>query len=80
MCGERIKLIDKNNNYADCPLFNEEETWDHVTLRVKNKKTLDDWIASVKLKFKEIAKKRKATEYEKKIAEKIENDVKKCFN
>ena len=51
-----------------------------MTLRVKNKKTLDDWIASLKLKFKEIAKKRKATEYEKKIAEKIENDVKKCFN
>ena len=80
MCGERIKVIDKYNNYDYCPLHNEEELQEHATLCDKNKNIRDDWIAIVKVKFKEIAKKRNATEYEKKITEEMEKDMNKYFN
>ena len=78
--GERMNLIDKKNDYADFPSYNEENSWDHSMLRDKNKMTRDDQIASVKVKFKSIAKKRHATECEKKIIEEMENDMKKYFN
>ena len=46
----------------------------------KDKKTRDDWTASVKLKFKAIAKKINATKHENKITEEMENVTKKYFN
>ena len=34
----------------------------------------------MKVKFKEIIKKRKTTDYEKKTVEEMENDIEKCFD
>ena len=40
----------------------------------------DDWATSARVKFKSIAKKRNAKEYEKKIAEEMEYNTGKYFN
>ena len=80
MHGERIQLIDKNSKHADCPTCNIEESWKHVTLCDKNKQIRDKWLKSTKAKFKEIIKKRKVTDCEKKIVEEIEKDIGKYFN
>ena len=61
-----IELIDKQNNYADCLLCNEEQSQEHSILGDKKS---DDWMDIVKLKFKVIAKKKNATKCEKKVIE-----------
>ena len=61
-------------------LCNKEDSWEHVTLCDNNKKMRDDWIESVKLKFKLIDRKRNVTEYEKNISDEIENDIEKYVN
>ena len=49
---EIIKVIDKNNKHADCPMYKAEETWDHTIMCVKNKQIIDEWIKNIKYKFK----------------------------
>ena len=65
MHGERIKLIDKKNRHAVCPMCNEIETWEHVMLCEKQKEKRVEWLQNLKIKFDVILKKRKATAYEK---------------
>ena len=53
---EMIKFIDKSNKHADCPMCDTEESQEHVVLCEKNRKIRDEWIKSMKVKFKEKAK------------------------
>ena len=43
MRGERIKVIDKNNNHADCTMCAVEEAWEHAAMCNQNKQTKDEW-------------------------------------
>ena len=67
ICGKRIKTIDKKNDFSECPSCDKEESREHVLLCEKNKKTRDEWISSVKVKFKEIAKNRNDADCKKRL-------------
>ena len=40
--GERAKKIDKKNDHAECLLWTKDESWEHVVLCDRGKKTRED--------------------------------------
>ena len=75
MHGERIKLIDKSNNHACCPLCDSKETWEHVLFCEKLKDKREAWIKRLSNKMKDATKKAKVSTHERSIVNKIIKDV-----
>ena len=72
-CGERIKKIDKKNDYSECLLCIKDAQWEYLILCDMNEKIRDDWFMRTKDKFQEILKKRNVAEHKRKIIEETEN-------
>ena len=77
---QRIKVINKNINYSDCPLCKAKQTWEYAIMCDKNKQIRNELIKNAKEKFKIIIKKHQAKDCEKKIVEEIDKDLQKYFN
>ena len=61
-------------------MYKPEDKLDHVIICDKNEKIRYEWIKNIKVKFKEIIKKRQVTDYDKINAEEMEKYSEKCFN
>ena len=47
MPGDRIKIIDKRNVHTECPVCNQNESWEHMILCSKQKKNRKEWMQRV---------------------------------
>ena len=80
MHGERIKVIDKSNAHAFCPLCNAIKTWEHVLLckRLRIREVIG--LKSFNKKLNEAVNKVKVPTYEMNIVNKIIKDIRKYCN
>ena len=78
--GERIKLIDKGNEHAVFPTCNALEAWEHVMLSDKMKDKRYELAKKIEKSFNEVAKKVKASTYEKNVVNEMTKEIKKYFN